>query len=1172
MKNLNIIFDLLLFPFLFLMRFQQNQWKRSKKISFLSLFLIFSLPLHSAINSCGQIIVEAECSNSLTLYSLNCHWDATASPKHCLDGSAPIADAGTDQTLTLGDDITLDGSGSTDSDGTISSYSWNDGTTTWTGVNNTIIGGLPVGTHTFTLTVTDNDGATGTDTVTITVSAAGGLPTISIAGASIIEGNTGDTTILNFTVTLSAVAPAGGVTVDYTTTDGSATAGLDYTASIGTLTIGAGNANGTISVTIITGPLPETDETFTVTLSNPTNATLGTATATGIIIDDDTISSGSCPIFTPEFSLDINGTEDNITGLSGGPDGFTGSTDDRYWEFNATAAGGEDINGTLRVVLYASNFNEICNIELLDENCQIVTNYSWTNTKGKEFSIFVDTDKTYYLHIDDLCGNNPQVIVAMLWYPNYNGTGGGGGFNYNEPAIFRGTDYVPSGGVFDNTQDFVRTKIVNKEHDLTVSIVKDDGTIFTGYKGSFQFELVDATNYGTDSCSQLPSVEYYGVLGMKSNDNGIMTTGDNTTEHGPHLIYNKAVKNVKYRMRYLIDNADGGIINYQDLINFNGCVGNKQSCLWGVLTSMASNGQDPYLPEYTIADVCGLYCDPGTGAFGTGNNQISKACADCVFGPGYSDCSNSFAIRPDKFDVNITNTTPPFKAGKDYDLLFRAPDYTDSPSTGYNQTQEVLDITGTTFYVDLNVSNNIHCPIKELTITPTVNFIDGIHQDDFSFDDIGDINMSIHETNTTEFAIIDADDTPLKDTLIAGELIDGRLIKEHNISFRVIPDHFNIDANLTDHNSDNNFTYLHDINKYNTSDDNHSMGAELNISIQAMNEDDTAVTTNYIKGCYAKDTNLTLTLGGNSITYPGTIPALTKFIYYNPLEDNATNDGEGEHNFTTPITSPISIASLPIENIDATFPVDTDDDGTDDNGTTFIEYKLNFDRKLNLVVNPFKMSLNGINIIDEDSVTETGGTVTITDKNATMYYARTRASKFFYEDIIDSWVRTPIAVDVYCDLGFVTGCPNMGIETDKAQIDEMNWWLSLGHDMDREDGNITVEIGAITDGPGAPKLKNATVESDTLDLNITSLGKDNNVSVVGHTISRPMIVEIDLVTDDTLTSYTNAWLIYNKESATVPTPFYKVEFINEAGWTGVGETGNVIDNNASSTKTKRLNW
>lgn len=87
----------------------------------------------------------------------------------------PVADAGSDQMVSdsdglPGESVTLDGSGSSDPDGTIVSYAWTEGgTEIATGVNLTV--SLSDGSHTITLTVTDDDGATDTDIVTITVDA-----------------------------------------------------------------------------------------------------------------------------------------------------------------------------------------------------------------------------------------------------------------------------------------------------------------------------------------------------------------------------------------------------------------------------------------------------------------------------------------------------------------------------------------------------------------------------------------------------------------------------------------------------------------------------------------------------------------------------------------------------------------------------------------------------------------------------------------------------------------------------------------------------------------------------------------------------------------------------------------------------------------------------------------
>ena len=113
--------------------------------------------------------------------------------------------------------------------------------------------------------------------------------TISIGNVSVTEGNSG-TTNANFTVTLSAAASVP-VTVHYATADGTATAGSDYLAASGTLTIPAGSTTGTISVPVAGDKLNEANETFTVTLSSSTNAVIATATGTGTILDDDPVPS-----------------------------------------------------------------------------------------------------------------------------------------------------------------------------------------------------------------------------------------------------------------------------------------------------------------------------------------------------------------------------------------------------------------------------------------------------------------------------------------------------------------------------------------------------------------------------------------------------------------------------------------------------------------------------------------------------------------------------------------------------------------------------------------------------------------------------------------------------------------------------------------------------------------
>ena len=96
-----------------------------------------------------------------------------------------------------------------------------------------------------------------------------------------------------FTVTLSAPAPAGGVSVNFTTQDipppslNHATAGQDYTTTSGTVNFAMGEQFKTILVPVLADNNAESVEQFEVVLSNPVNATIADGTATGTILNSN---------------------------------------------------------------------------------------------------------------------------------------------------------------------------------------------------------------------------------------------------------------------------------------------------------------------------------------------------------------------------------------------------------------------------------------------------------------------------------------------------------------------------------------------------------------------------------------------------------------------------------------------------------------------------------------------------------------------------------------------------------------------------------------------------------------------------------------------------------------------------------------------------------------------
>jgi hypothetical protein len=116
---------------------------------------------------------------------------------------------------------------------------------------------------------------------------------LSIADASIAEGNSGNS-VLTFTVTRGP-GTTGAVSVDYAISFGSGVGFADASDLTGPLTgtvnFAAGQTSRTFSVTIVGDTIGEADEDFTVTLSNATGgAVINDATATGTIINDDLLT------------------------------------------------------------------------------------------------------------------------------------------------------------------------------------------------------------------------------------------------------------------------------------------------------------------------------------------------------------------------------------------------------------------------------------------------------------------------------------------------------------------------------------------------------------------------------------------------------------------------------------------------------------------------------------------------------------------------------------------------------------------------------------------------------------------------------------------------------------------------------------------------------------------
>jgi probable HAF family extracellular repeat protein len=111
-------------------------------------------------------------------------------------------------------------------------------------------------------------------------------PQLSINDVVVLEGNNGATTAATFTVSLSE-ATTGTVIVNFTTANGSAIAGDDYTFTSGTLNFNPGETTKTITVAVKGDKKRESDETFRVDRSGADGATIVDAQGSGTIRNDD---------------------------------------------------------------------------------------------------------------------------------------------------------------------------------------------------------------------------------------------------------------------------------------------------------------------------------------------------------------------------------------------------------------------------------------------------------------------------------------------------------------------------------------------------------------------------------------------------------------------------------------------------------------------------------------------------------------------------------------------------------------------------------------------------------------------------------------------------------------------------------------------------------------------
>ena len=323
--------------------------------------------------------------------------------------------------------------------------------------------------------------------------------------------------------------------------------------------------------------------------------------------------------------------------------------------------------------------------------------------------------------------------------------------------------------------------------------------------------------------------------------------------------------------------------------------------------------------------------------------------------------------------------------------------------------------------------------------------------------------------------------------------------------------------------------------------------------------------TNFVNNCFAYDTDMNL-----KYSYLSQIPTDTPLLRRDIIDYNTTNTSiitrAREENLTS-TSNPLVINTPQIVLVGGNPMKQSAQHFTKDmKGAITMDLGLNFDRTFNTVLNPRYINFSDLNLtltsspnltVDGVADYQVSGDLPI-DQNITFTYAKAKANKAFYDDVITGNIQTPVSIVAYCDLGLVA-CQNRGLDVltpgllTNAQSNEANWWYSQIHSSAiNADGIVTLTAS----GGGT------VTPADPTSINITA-GSDNSV-LVTNTGATPNVVNIDFGPD------TDRWLIYNPDFNVIPSPFYRVRFIGTSGWTGYGKTGHVVGDDISQKKSRRV--
>ncbi|MDF1880684.1 choice-of-anchor L domain-containing protein [Sulfurimonas sp. MAG313] len=673
--------------------------------------------------------------------------------------------------------------------------------------------------------------------------------------------------------------------------------------------------------------------------------------------------------------------------------------------------------------------------------------------------------------------------------------------------------------------------------------------------------------------------------------------------------FGSATENTAFRISFPLDQNGTDPIAFTDMgggnFQMNGFPDlTGRQCSINPLTGSPRQVRQPN--NNNLTDQANVAC--GNAGAGGVSTQTLRNCLECLYDANvaYICSRDNFAMRPEAFKIKISDNAQSLNSA---DAVLGLPDDVNI-SAGYKYRYDINATSHTSIssvnrytlaYLTPNAENNITYHWRGAASLTGCNDTDdkypaiylkngaAINNQNMA-DNVGDYELQMrdsiwtkvdqgpehHLTDPVHFNlndcslnqnIVPASATPLTNLNVGCNISSNHtnidqpthIYKDHQVT--VNPYTFDINVSfrksalIQDRNISDNNAYVY-VNSLENNTDDLNMSIYYEGIIQAQGADGN-ITSNYVQNCYSKDTAFNIDTSA--------IPAGQNLSFrlvennFAGVEINDTVRGNSAGANTL-----VGLITLPANNFQSSMQ-----------GATNIQLHVNFNRAINLPVNPILLQFNDFNTTCanlndcqnyadmKNSYVPTGSLTQ--DRNVTFLYGREHIPR---QRVTGNQATIPISYEFYCDS--TTGCvignynnvPSLANAISPNALlssDDIRWYIQADH-------------STFLDGRATSTQTRAGM--DNLRFGIMTINADSNLTtyIYDGTRGYPYKVTMDVHTPD--------WLIYNRydnsptinSGGTVVNNF-ELEFESASNWVGEDKTQGVgSQQGTTSNSSRRIQW